>query len=69
MDMNLPVLNGYLATREIKKMNPDMCIIAQTAYAMAEDISKAYEAGCDDYLIKPIDSELLFEKLTEKFHS
>jgi CheY-like chemotaxis protein len=60
MDIKLPFLNGYEATRRIKIIKPDLPIIAQTAYAMHEDREKALEAGCDGYISKPIiTSELL----------
>jgi CheY-like chemotaxis protein len=54
MDLKLPIMNGYEATRIIKKMNPSIKVIAQTAYAMVGDREKAIEAGCDDYIMKPI---------------
>jgi len=60
MDIKLPIMNGYEATRRIKKTRPGLPIIAQTAYAMQEDRNKALEAGCDGYIAKPIiTSELL----------
>jgi PAS domain S-box-containing protein len=66
MDIKLPFMNGYEATKKIKKHNPDLPIIAQTAYAMYEDRNKALEAGCDEYISKPIlTSELL--KLIKKY--
>jgi PAS domain S-box-containing protein len=63
MDIRLPELNGYDATRYIKKLAPDIPIIAQTAFAMADDEIKAKEAGCDDYVTKPISSYLLLNKI------
>jgi CheY-like chemotaxis protein len=61
IDIRMPEMDGYDAIREIKKTRPHLPIIAQTAYAMDEDKSKAYEAGCDDYISKPIDKDdLLF---------
>lgn len=61
MDIKLPVLNGFEATRQIKKARPEIIIIAQTAYAMSEDKDKALQAGCDGYISKPIDAgELLY---------
>jgi len=54
MDIKMPVLDGCEATRQIKKMNPSLPIIAQTAYTMAEEKEHALEAGCNDYITKPI---------------
>ncbi len=60
MDINMPLINGYECTREIKKERPDLPVIAQTAYAMSGEREISREAGCDDYLSKPIKvSELL----------
>ena len=63
MDIKMPEMNGYQATSIIKEMKPSIPIIAQTAYAMAEDIIKGKNAGCDDYLSKPIKPELLISTL------
>ena len=63
MDIKIPDMNGYEATREIRKFNQDVVIIAQTAYGLSGDREKAIEAGCDDYIAKPINKELLFEKI------
>ena len=65
MDINMPIMNGYEATREIKKLRPNLPIIAQTAYAMAGDQEKSLEAGCDDYITKPIKQEVLITKIEE----
>lgn len=54
MDIKMPLMNGLEATIEIKKLNPQMLIVAQTAYALAEEREQALEAGCDDYITKPI---------------
>jgi hypothetical protein len=54
MDLKMPDMNGFEATAEIRKHNPHIPIIAQTAYALAGDKQKALEAGCTDYLAKPI---------------
>jgi signal transduction histidine kinase/CheY-like chemotaxis protein len=63
MDMKLPGMDGYEATRQIKKINSNIPVIAQTAFAMSEDMQKALDAGCDDYLSKPIDFKRLKELL------
>ena len=54
MDIQMPEMNGYEATRQIRKFNPNVVIVAQTAYALNGDKEKALEAGCNDYLPKPI---------------
>lgn len=65
MDIKMPVLNGYDATRIIKKYRPDLPIIAQTAYALVGDDLKAREAGCDDYIYKPINVANLIKKISK----
>lgn len=65
MDMSLPVMDGWEATRRIKG-NPALqhiIVVALTAHAMKGDEEKAREAGCDDFLTKPLDEDLLFERL------
>ncbi len=66
MDINMPILNGYDATKAIKEMRPDLPIIAQTAYAIIGDREKSIEAGCDDYISKPIKKESLI-KIINKY--
>lgn len=63
MDIQLLEMNGYEATRNIREFNKEVIIIAQTAYAIAGDRDKAIEAGCDDYIAKPIKKELLLQKI------
>ncbi len=53
MDIRMPGMNGYDATRMIKQEYPDIPVVAQTAYALRDDREKAIEAGCDDYISKP----------------
>ncbi|MBW8334861.1 MAG: response regulator [Prolixibacteraceae bacterium] len=66
MDLQMPEMNGYEATKIIKKKYPDIPVVAQTAFAMSDDREKALNAGCDDYLAKPIKSkDLLY--IAEKF--
>lgn len=54
MDIKLPEIDGYEATKEIKKIRPQLPIIAQTAYALPHDERKAYSVGCDGYIAKPV---------------
>jgi CheY-like chemotaxis protein len=63
MDIKMPVKDGYAATLEIRHINPNIPIIAQTAYAFTEDREKAEAAGCDEYIVKPINSEELLDTL------
>lgn len=57
MDLKMPILDGYEATKQIKKLYPALSVIAQSAYSQDEHIEKAKKAGCDDFLAKPIKKE------------
>jgi len=63
MDIRMPEMDGYQATKLIKAIDPQVIIIAQTAYAFAGDREKALEVGCDDYLAKPITKNDLLEMI------
>jgi CheY-like chemotaxis protein len=65
MDIQMPRMNGYEATREIKQMDNTIPIIGQTAYAQKEHKEKVLAAGCDDYLAKPIRSSVLLESISK----
>ena len=67
MDIQMPEMNGYLITKEIRKFNKSVIIIAQTAYAFKDDREKALEAGCNDYISKPINKDLLKELVFKYF--
>ena len=66
MDSRMPEMSGYEATRQIRTFNKNIIIIAQTAYAMAGDREKALQAGCNDYITKPLNHSLLL-KLIQKY--
>src|SRR5215510_4654327 len=63
MDISLPVMDGYSATRKIRETQLSTPIIGLSAHAMNGDAQKAKDAGCNDYLTKPVDEELLLKKL------
>ncbi len=63
----MPEMDGYEATRQIRKFNKVVIIIAQTAYALSGDMEKAIAAGCNDYISKPINAEELKNKITKLF--
>jgi PAS domain S-box-containing protein len=67
MDINMPVMNGFEATRAIKKLRPRLPVIAQTAFASKEDENKAFEAGCDGFITKPINKKKLVELIQSFF--
>jgi hypothetical protein len=66
MDIQLPGISGYEATRQIRQFNSDIIIIAQTAFALAGDREKAIKMGCNDYVSKPI-SEAELDVLINKY--
>ena len=67
MDIQMPVMDGYEATRQIRKFNKAVTIIAQTAYGLSGDRENAIEAGCTDYISKPISKEKLILLLKTHF--
>ncbi len=66
MDLSLPKMDGWTATRKIKENDDlkEIPIIALTAHAMVGDRERALEAGCDDYMTKPINLQVLATMLT-----
>jgi PAS domain S-box-containing protein len=67
MDIRLPGISGYEAMRMIKNQKPSIPVIAQTAFAMAEDYSKCLEQGFDDYISKPINRRHLLKIIHKQF--
>ncbi|MCB2194776.1 MAG: PAS domain S-box protein [Bacteroidetes bacterium] len=63
MDIHLPKMSGNTATKEIRKIDKSIPIIAQSAFAMPGDKKESFEHGCDEYITKPIDSRLLFSTI------
>jgi len=66
MDMQMPVMNGYEATKKIKTRDASIPIIGQTAFIQQEDKKKVIAAGCDDYITKPIKSKLLLDSISKQ---
>ena len=64
MDINMPVMDGYEATRVIKSLHPHIPIVAQTAYTYSEDREKCMRAGFNEYLAKPIRKRVLLDLLS-----
>jgi CheY-like chemotaxis protein len=65
MDISLPIMDGYEATRKIRAAQKSMPIIGLSAHAMSGHEQNARDAGCNDYLTKPINDELLLGKIKE----
>jgi len=65
MDIKMPVLDGMEATRQIKEKHPSLPIIALTANAFDSDRQLAFEAGCDEFLPKPISSEVCLKTISK----
>lgn len=64
MDINMPGINGFDATIAIHSINPDLPVIAQTAYVYDNEVELCYASGCIDYISKPIDKYILLEKIS-----
>ncbi len=68
MDIKMPEMDGYEATRQIRQMNKDVIIIAQTAYSLIGDRDKSIEVGCNDYITKPIFKDKLLNLINKYFN-
>jgi len=67
MDIKMPGMDGYEATRQIREFNKKVIIIAQTAFGLAGDRKKAIETGCNDYIAKPINKDELLALIQKYF--
>ena len=67
MDVKMPEIDGYEATRQIRKFNANLVIIAQTAFALPGDREKALSAGCNDYFSKPYNQAVLISLIKKYF--
>ena len=67
MDIKMPEMDGYEATRQIRKFNKDVVIISQTAYGQPGDRHESIAAGCNDYISKPLDLALFKEMIKKQF--
>lgn len=65
MDINMPIMNGIEATKEIKKINPHIPIIIQTAYVLNDERIRCFEAGCDGFMAKPVKIHQLITTMEE----
>lgn len=65
MDLKMPGMDGYEATRQIKEINPALPVVAVTAYALAGDEMKTIKAGCDAYISKPFSRESILEVISK----
>jgi len=68
MDIQMPEMNGYIATQRIREFNPDLPIIAQTAYVMPDEKDKCFEVGCNGFISKPIRKDELIRVILEVLH-
>jgi signal transduction histidine kinase/CheY-like chemotaxis protein len=65
MDIRMPIMDGIEATKQIKKLRPDLPIIAQTAYAFEDEKNKILAIGCDEYLAKPLENNKLHSMISK----
>ena len=68
MDIQLPRMDGYEATQRIRQDDADLPIIAQTAYANYNDVVKSLDAGCNDFIAKPIKRKKLLAMIDKYMH-
>ena len=69
MDIKMPLMDGYEATRQIRTFNKDVVIISQTAFALTYDREKSMATGCNDYIAKPLNKSKLIELIKKHFQN
>ena len=69
MDIKMPIMDGFEATRIIRQQRPKLPIIAQTAYTLGDDKTRCLNAGCNDYISKPIRKGLLYKMIDNYLNS
>lgn len=67
MDIRMPIIDGLSATKKIREINSKIIIIAQTSFALDDDRKKALDAGCNDYITKPIIKAKLIQTIEKYF--
>lgn len=67
LDLRMPVMDGYIAARKIREIDDKVVIVAETAYSFKEDYKKALSAGCNEYIIKPVNSEEVYNIINKYF--
>ena len=67
MDIQMPKIGGYEATRQIRQFNKEVVVITQTAFGLSGDNDKAIEAGCNDYIAKSIKKDELLSLIQKYF--
>jgi len=65
MDLKMPNMNGFEATKKIREFNPIVPIVAETGFSMNTDIEKALQAGCNEVITKPINKNTMFKVLSQ----
>jgi PAS domain S-box-containing protein len=69
MDIKMPIMNGFEATKILKELRPDLPVIAQTAYTSAVDKANAFACGCSDFISKPFKRDTLITKINEQLEN
>ena len=69
MDIRMPLMDGFEATKRIKKTHPNIRIIFQTAYIIGTEFEMIERSECDDYIIKPIDAHKLIKLIEKQFNT